>query len=619
MKLQYRPDIDGMRTVAVLPILLFHAGVGVLGGGFVGVDIFFVISGYLITAIMLHEIVEGKFSVLQFYHRRVARIFPALFAMLVVTLLAGLLLLLPSEIKALGYSAAAASAFAANLYFWETTDYFAQAAEATVLLHTWSLGVEEQFYLFYPLVLVALVRFLPTRLKSALWFLVTGSFLVGGIMTLLWPASAFYLIPSRAWQLGLGGLIAAGAFPKVESVKVRQALSIVGALLIVAAYVLIRPDMKFPVPWGLMPCAGAALLIAFGPGTGIARLLGFAPMVAIGRISYSLYLWHWPIITFYRLEYGLDLNGTDSTILIVASFVAAMLSYFLVERPALSALRKWPGRRSVVAGIAGVGGMVALSLAVPVIGPLQKINPSFVQIASFSDYRARSEYQQQFRRGPCFRSEGDAFRPDLCYALADDRPNMVIMGDSHAAQYWRALVDRFPSRNVIQATASGCRPLLDGDGSQRCLEVMDYIFKKVLPTGKVSTLIIAGRWADSDLPGLKRTLVRLRQSYPHLQLVLVGPSIEYEGDFPLLLARALMHDDLTRVRREIVPKSWGMEPKVAGIAKATGTPYVSVRSIICPRECRLYAPNGSPMQFDYGHLTLTASRWVISQVPESMF
>ena len=330
-------------------------------------------------------------------------------------------------------------------------------------------------------------------------------------------------------------------------------------LLIAVAYVVIRPEMRFPVPWGLLPCVGAALLIAFLPGTNIAKLLGLPPMVAVGRISYSLYLWHWPLITFYRLEYGSELNGADTAILIVASFAAATMSYFLIERPALSKLRQLPGKRAVVAGAVAICTIVAFALATPIIGPLQKIDPSISQLASFSDYYTRPEYNQQFRRGPCFRSKEDALRPDLCYALSTGRPNMIIIGDSHAAQYWRALVDRFPNYNVIQATAAGCRPLLNGDGAPHCTEVMNHIFKKVLATGQVSTLVIAGRWADNDLPGLQRTLWQLHRDHPHLKLVLIGPTIEYKGDFPLLLARALMHHDVARVRDEVVRQAWDMD------------------------------------------------------------
>jgi peptidoglycan/LPS O-acetylase OafA/YrhL len=619
MDVKYRPDVDGLRAVAIVPIVLFHAGLDGLSGGFVGVDIFFVISGYLITTIILRDIGQDRFSLVRFYQRRIARIFPALFVMLVTALVAGLLLLLPTEIEALAWSAAAAAASLANVYFWATTDYFAQAAEATPLLHTWSLGVEEQFYLFYPLLLLGIQRFFPSRLRQILWLMVTASFVVGGVMAIQWPAAGFYLLPARAWQLGLGGLIAAGAFPDIRSIARRELLAAAGAALIVTAYCIIRSDSAFPVPWAILPCTGAILLIAYAPGTIVGQALVLSPMVALGRISYSVYLWHWPIITFWRLEHGFQLSAVGMVIVTAASFTAGTLSYLIVERPFNHRLRQAPSVRAIGAGLCGVAAMIAVSSAVPIIGPLQKFDPAIIKVDSYAEYRSRPEYIAQFQTGTCFRSEGDPFRPDICYKLASDRPNFVVMGDSHAAQYWRALAERFPERNVIQASASGCRPLVRPEGAARCIEVMNYVYRRLLPTGRVSTLFLAGRWREDDLPGLVQTLWVLKREYPAINLVLMGPVVEYDGEFPALLARATQSGNEAEIAHERTSGPLAMDAKVERIAKAAGVPYVSAYGIICPGQCALHAPDGGPMHFDYGHLTLSASRWVIGRVPAKIF
>lgn len=288
--MKHRYDIDGLRAVAVLPIVLFHAGVAAIQGGFIGVDIFFIISGFLITSIIMKELETGRFSILGFYRRRIVRIFPALFLLIGVVLLAGCLLMLPTEVDALGKSAAATAAFASNIYFWATADYFATSAELKPLLHTWSLGVEEQFYIFFPLLVVLLVRFARLALRWVILVLTVLSFGVSLYLASRNPDAGFYLLPSRAWELGLGALVALGAFPAVRSRRGRDALSLIGIALIVAGYVLIDSARPFPAPWALFPCLGTALLIAYGETAVTARVLEMPPMRWIGAISYSLYL-----------------------------------------------------------------------------------------------------------------------------------------------------------------------------------------------------------------------------------------------------------------------------------------------------------------------------------------
>jgi peptidoglycan/LPS O-acetylase OafA/YrhL len=617
--LRHRDDIDGLRAVAILPITLFHAGVAALAGGFVGVDIFFVISGYLITSIVLRDMAADRFTLAGFYRRRVVRIFPALFAMLILVLAWSAVMLLPAEFERLAESAMAATGFASNLYFWRTSDYFNPAAELMPLLHTWSLGVEEQFYIFYPLFLLLLTRVWARGVRPLLPILTLASLLLGGLVALRSPIGAFYLLPCRAWELLLGASLAAGMFPAVASRADRQALALIGLLLVVAAVFVVRPGPYFPVPLALLPCVGTALLIGYGEDTAVGRALSWAPLRWIGRISYSVYLWHWPIIALYRIETGVALDGLETALLVLASIAAGALSYYAVERPFMRRFREAGSSGRIVAGglaavATGIAAMFLLSATAPA---WRQIDPEVARIAAYDDYLERAEYRYQFRRGPCFRGEaerGIPFVPAECLALDPARPNVVILGDSYAAQYWRAFALRYPERNVMQANASGCRPLLGGGGEARCREVVDHVLGPLLSTGRVATVVLAARWLDDELEALPATIRRIQQA--GARVVVIGPTVEYEGEFPSILARSLAKRDPSYVGRWRVHDREAQDARIAALVAPTGAAYVSPLRLLCPQgRCLLRTADGGPMQFDYGHLTLAGSRYVVDRMP----
>ncbi|KFI26950.1 hypothetical protein CG51_11390 [Haematobacter missouriensis] len=625
--MKYRADIAGLRAVAVLPILLFHAGVNSLPGGFVGVDIFFVISGFLITGIIVRELDQGRFTITEFYRRRVARIVPALVAMLLVTLLAGYVVMLPSELAALGGSAAWASLFLSNVHFYMTADYFGAAAETTPLLHTWSLAVEEQFYIFYPPLMMLLWRWRRVAPRTAVAVVCLLSFAVALLLGQRGGSSlaaAFYLIPSRAWELGLGALVALGAFPVIASPRLRQGLAVLGLLAILVAIRVIHPGALFPAPLALLPCLGAALLIAYGQSGVTAGLLSSWPMRRIGDISYSLYLWHWPVITFYRIETGIHLSRMETVGLVLASFAVAIASYVLIEKPALARLRhgsRLPALRISGFGLAVLVGTAALSLVVAPLGQRFRDYPPDTQyIASFIDYRETKDYAQQFRKGICFMGETDVqtFNAD-CLRLSTDKPNVIVLGDSHAAQYWRAFADRYPAWNVIQATASGCRPLLDARGEKRCTDLMAHVFAmlEAEPRPPVEAVVLAGRWLDSEAPALVRTVAWLKERGP--RVLVIGPTVEYDGDFPVLMARAGLGatpaEMLADVEGKRLKEREALDARLAPLFSGTGATYVSVYRMECPAECLLRDQTGEPFHFDYGHLTLGAARQLVGMMP----
>ncbi|NOT40687.1 MAG: acyltransferase, partial [Alphaproteobacteria bacterium] len=299
-EIAYRPDVDGLRTIAVGTVILFHGKLGIFPGGFVGVDVFFVISGFLISSILLGEIAHGRFSLAGFYERRIRRILPALITVLAAVMVAGALFFSPQDYVTLAKSAKAAALFYANFHFERQAGYFMPEAETQPLLHTWSLAVEEQFYLIAPLFLWAIAR-LQRRWQIAAVvaaFVASLAFSVWG--TAQGDSSAFYLPYSRAFELLLGTMLAMGLFPAFRSSVVAEAVGAAGLAMIAVAVLFFSASTPFPGYAALLPCVGAAFIIASGArhSTVVARLLSTPAMVFTGKISYSLYLWHWPIFVF---------------------------------------------------------------------------------------------------------------------------------------------------------------------------------------------------------------------------------------------------------------------------------------------------------------------------------
>ena len=330
----YRAHIDGLRAVAVMPVVLYHAGFSTFSGGFVGVDVFFVISGFLITSLIASDLEGGKFSILNFYERRIRRIFPALFAVIAACSIAAWFTFMPVEFAYFGRSALAAALFGSNILFFDESGYFDTAAQLKPLLHTWSLAVEEQFYIFFPLMLMVLHKLGRSRLTIALVILAILSFALNLWATEKEPEFAFFMSPPRFWELLLGALLAMGVVPNSASRRVNQILMTLGLGLIAFAVFTYSEAMSFPGIAALAPCLGAAMVLLGGHQDGpVVRMLSIRPIVFLGLISYSLYLWHWPIIVFVRYYFGEEPSVTQASSIICASLVIAVLSWRWIEQP----------------------------------------------------------------------------------------------------------------------------------------------------------------------------------------------------------------------------------------------------------------------------------------------
>jgi peptidoglycan/LPS O-acetylase OafA/YrhL len=614
--LAYRPDIDGLRAIAVLLVFAYHLriskihGLPRFQGGFVGVDIFFVISGFLISSVILPQIAASKFSLFSFYQRRIRRIFPALFVMMFVTALLAYKYFLPTELEDYAKSLIAATFSVSNIYFWQQSGYFDAPATMKPLLHTWSLAVEEQFYIFFPLFLVLARRVFPNRLRQAVVTIAALSFVVSAVGTFKAPEATFYLAHTRAWELLLGTILSLKILPDITGALWRNIAAGAGVILIFVAGSYFTTATPFPGIAALVPCMGAVLIIAAGEsGTSfVGRALSFRPVVFIGLISYSLYLWHWPLIVFQDvgtlLVAGIPERLAKVVIILVAMAVAAA-SWKFVEVPFRSGRFKLTGPAVFKAGFASATVMGAIGVAMLFFhGVPSRFPADAVRVASYLDYRSADE----FRTGTCFISSEysfEDFRTSTCLHEDSTKKNYLLLGDSHAAQLWYGLSTKLNGVNVMQATASGCLPTMEqpNTAADRCRRLMNYIYGDFLPTYHVDALLIAGRWSRDDIPRLSRTVAWAKER--KLEVILFGPMLQYDTALPRLLATSIRNNEPDMPYRHRLAEYEQLDENMLNIATYTWKiRYVSFFKTLCsPGSCVEYAENGVPLQSDYGHLT----------------
>jgi peptidoglycan/LPS O-acetylase OafA/YrhL len=610
----YRPDIDGLRAVAVLAVVAFHAFPTRLPGGFVGVDVFFVISGFLISGIIRKRLLENRFSFADFYARRVRRIVPALLVVLVACYAFGWFTLLPIPFEQLGKHIVAGVAFASNFVLWSEAGYFDASAATKPLLHLWSLGIEEQFYLVWPLLLFAVSRW---RRGALVLVAVVGiaSFAVNLATVHASPVAAFYSPLSRFWELQLGCLLAlideddrAKTMPRALA----EAMSIVGALLLAFAIARLDSSLAYPGAWALFPTIGTFLLIAAGPSTMLARLvLSRRAMVAIGAISYPLYLWHWPLLTFASIDaFGSPTLGVRIAAVVVA-VVLAVATYVLVERPIRFGTRLRFRTPALLAGLVAIGAIGFVTLQQ---GGVATRFPS--DIRALADWRY--DYKTDARYPDCWLSNtqpADGFAP-ACIDTTAGRPRVVLWGDSHAARLYPGLKAVFgDSLAISQFTRDACVPVLD-HGYPRCRENNAWVVGEIARL-KPETVILFGYWTHSLLDwsaGGTRHLIADTIDALHragvANVVVLGPAPIWTGFLSERVYQAWLHDMLHRIPDRLAT---GLDPSAALVENALhddvaghDVAFFSVRDALCTDAgCLTHAPDGATRltTYDYGHLT----------------
>jgi len=511
LRVAHRADIDGLRAIAVAIVVGFHSGIPWLTGGFVGVDVFFVISGFLIGGILYDEAVTGRFSYARFYARRIRRIAPALVVVIASTSLIALAFLSPGELKEFATSAIGAMLSVPNVVFLKTMNYFATNADLNPLLMTWSLGVEEQFYVLYPPLLLLLLRW-KSRLLPAIFLLCLASFALNVWSTATHPALAFYGLPPRAWELGVGVFLAiwqskrrqAGAAvaadPSSGRFVLQQVLAAAGIAMIAASACLFDGSLAFPGAAALVPVVGSLLVIANdGPVNRVA--LGSRPLVFVGLVSYSWYLWHWPLLSFARIASDMPLTWQQGTVISALSFAISCLSYWYVETPFRQGFQRVPAKRWIVLYLVVVGICVLLLGAARVSqGMPSRVQPAVLAVEQEVD---------DTRANGCLLSYGEvAPRTSIeCRRGAGPHGMVALMGDSHASAL-RAGAEDFAARSgmgLSQWTKSSCPTLTDVSRVMNnhprhfgeCAEFNRRALDQVLESPEVKVVILAGFWFAS--------------------------------------------------------------------------------------------------------------------------
>lgn len=645
--LAYRSDIDGLRALAILPVVLFHAEIPGISGGFVGVDVFFVISGYLMSSLIAGEMAKGEFSLLNFYQRRIRRIFPALFAMMAACAIVAWFALMPLELSYFARSMTAAALFMSNVQFAKEVGYFDIGAQMKPLLHTWSLAVEEQFYIAFPLVMILFQKVAPRRMVPFALVAFAASFAAGIGVLNSDSTAGFYLSQYRIWELLIGVIIGLKAIPEVKNETGRQALAATGLVLIGIAIFTFTEKTPFPGYAALLPCLGAAFIIHARAGSGIVgRLLSRRPLVFIGLISYSLYLWHWPIIVFTRYFAGHELTPLLRCAVILASMLVAVASWRFIERPfrgnwGLLTGKRLPAMAAALIGLtAGAGLLLVMSGGAPGRLPAD-VRSIYAATYDRSPFYMDGCFTESDHEGP---SNADIEAGKVC-GLGDPNdagPDFLVWGDSHAAAMApgidaAAAAAGFGGRFAAHAS---CPPLTDvalagKNDTRRCTafndSVRDLIKREHIPLVFMlaywpkyvhnSELPNQGDYFDPSIPpsvadystpiaaALDKTLAELKQEGVTVVLVMDVPEM---GHFvPEALAKAKLDGTST----DIAPPLFYVAERQA-LARAMLEKYADQYGAIVvdpmPAFCnndRCHASrSGVPLYMDADHITASAAK-----------
>lgn len=644
----YRADIDGLRAVAVLPVLLFHAFPTVLPGGFTGVDVFFVISGFLISQILIESLSEQRFSLLLFYAKRIRRIFPALITVLTACLAFGWFALTPEELKLLGAHLVGGSTFVSNLLLWRESGYFDVAAETKPLLHLWSLGIEEQFYIIWPLIL-----WLSWRLKLRFFWVTLGLLLVSfAINIVLYKTHAiadFYSPLSRFWELLLGASLTAymaSSWPQKALLRriikpAQHGASFIGYLLLISSFIIINPGPSFPGYWALMPTFGALLIVGAGPcGLVNQYVLCQKIVVWFGKISYPLYLWHWPILAYLRTIEGETPVWTLRAGGITASIIAAWLTMQFIERP----LRFGPnGQRKAMA-------LCAAMLVVGLAGLLTYYKDGFPERAHIQNLHAQAQDLTRLKAdiSQDWICNDPVFKEGYCSLDENRKPTALILGDSHAqALYWGLRdVFRDEGQSLALVGSNGCTPFPDlatelniHERKRQCPEKAVRVIDEAISNPDIKLIMIALRnvpyisgtgfgeiekdsttavWLKDELPGQRTQTEAYSIALERLltQLLQANKKVVFFQDVPELgfdIKRCLdkrpfqfrAQDELCVLPRRVFENRAAefREMSAPLLARFPSVQVIDLANLVCDREVCPVKVNGRLLYEDDDHLS----------------
>lgn len=653
---QYRPDIDGLRAIAILAVVFFHAFPERVRGGYIGVDIFFVISGYLITGIILRGLQQGDFSLRSFYGHRVKRIFPALITMMLMVCGFSWFFLLPEEFSQLGWHMLSSVGFVQNIALWKESGYFDTSSDLKPLMHLWSLAVEEQFYLFFPLACMTAWRH-DIGLWKVLLMTLLASFSLNVVFVQSHPEATFFLPHSRVWELLAGSILTYGqmacrgelnTLPSSQSIAhqvlskignfcdkpaIRNLLATSGLLLLLTGIFALNKNKAFPGWWAIAPVAGAVMLIAAGPAAWINRnLLASRLMVFIGLISYPLYLWHWPLLSLAHIVGTSAPTTSMSVTLVCAGFLLAWVTYRVVERPIRFGMAGLPKEFALVSSmlaLAGIGGWVHANNGVTTRFP--DADKLLTQHIDFKWY-------DYVRTGRCHIQDGDTMRHDpSCYEPG--HPSIALWGDSHASSLYPGLhkLQTDQAIAITQLTTNACPPIFGAERAnsrarQNCSQVNEIALNN-LASHKPDVLLIHSvyqsphqfTWpTQSVLVSMTATLKEVRSMLPNTQIVLLGPMPRWRESpqkTSFLHWRELLYKGTPihgpgpiRQQAELLSE---LDAGLSRIAQDQGVHYISPLGVLCNQEGCISRVGDKPEQFiaiDYGHLSKAGSEFFIEAI-----
>ncbi|AMJ94142.1 lipopolysaccharide modification acyltransferase [Alteromonas stellipolaris] len=606
-KSKFRADIQGLRALAVLSVVIYHISPFHLPGGFIGVDVFFVISGYLIIGQIYKKVLDNRFEFKEFYVKRFKRLFPAYFVTIAISSIFAFIYFLPGEFQNYTWSLVSSCLYVSNFYFYTKSGYFDSELQGSPLLHTWSLSVEEQFYAIVPILLVACYKFFHKKSILALILVGVVSFILCIYLSNTNISFAFFSSITRFWQFILGGLVSIYTLQLTKQKAIPEIVSIASLITLIACCFFMSHD-DFPGFKALIPTLATTLLLAFSNRTLLTyKLLAIKPAKFFGDISYSLYLWHWPVIIFYSLHFERELTAIDKIAVFGISIILGVVSYYFIEE---RFRRSTNSKSNTFLRVAVLSSAVcAASFA-------------FTQVNDFRFTEQQRNYEQfmlnykadNFRPGICFLTKQQPdisyYKKDLCIAQSDSKENIVLLGDSHAAHWYSAIKEAInnETQTLTQITASGCKPTLDYKGEARCTELMKWAFSDVLYSESYDKVIISARWDLNDLKPLLETIKNLESR--GLTIVVLGPILEYSQPLPRLLAQpnskekimnSSMYDSIAKI-----------DSKFSNALTIEGVEYFSILKTICTDKSKcITVSQNSPIQFDYGHLTTKGAELVL--------
>jgi peptidoglycan/LPS O-acetylase OafA/YrhL len=629
-EISYRADIDGLRAIAVLAVVGFHARPELIPGGFVGVDVFFVISGFLISRLILIGLNKDNFSFLEFYGRRIRRLFPALGIVLLATLGLGWFIMFPTEFAALGKQTLAAAAFAANILNYVEAGYFDAPAIDKPLLHIWSLGVEEQFYFVFPAVLLLAWRY--RALKPALALIGIASFALNIALVRDHQSFTFYLPFTRFWEFVAGALLARGdllsrkpVLPMLAALAMppyRDFCAAIGVLLIVAGATF-ASETAFPGWWALLPVAGSFFIIGAGPQAWFNHhVLAKPGLVFIGLISYPLYLWHWPLLVMGRTIMAANDNKYERTTAIIAvvlAFVLSWLTFQFIERPVRARRPAFAARRITAALLAGMAAVALFGFATLQLDGLPTRYPQEIQ-ALVSPTNIYTDYIPGY----------NPVDPPVEPSKNSPGPLVVVYGDSHA---WHLhpglhrLQNERAFRLVVRSWSLECVPIVSevGRGDDETCRTWIAAERTYFEEVKPDIVVIGAHWMRyQQLDRLSETVRFLRQAGVP-RIVVMGP-VPYWLHFPqVMLYRAYTSDPLHRIPERLAGfsnQTIELDRRLRDITANLGVDYISAYDVLCNAGgclARLGDAATDIVQFDKTHLTPAGSWYLISHVADQIF